>query len=128
MTKFIVLFHLYLSLVLTPTYFVHQHYYFIDNLTSRYLLNALVAVVVVCSAFLFRKKHKEYIAFYFFGGTIIKLLLFFVLIFPIYKQDDNISRTEFLSFFVPYLLTLIVETISLVRLLNMSSYKGFKNT
>ena len=128
MTKFIILFHLLLLLVLIPAYFVHYYCYFADNLTSLYLFNAFIAVVVVCSAFLFRKKHKEYIAFYFFGGTIIKLLLFFVLIFPLYKQDNNISRIEFLSFFVPYLLTLLVETISLVRLLNMLSDKSFKNT
>ena len=127
MTKFIVWFHLLLLLILMPTYFVHQHYYITENLTSLYLFNALIAIVVVCSAFLFRKKHKEYIAFYFFGGTIIKLLLFFVLIFPLYKQDNNISRIEFLSFFVPYLLTLLVETISLARLLSMANDKSFKN-
>ena len=128
MTKFIIWFHLLLLLVLTPAYFVHCYYYFADNLTSLYLFNGLVAVLVVGSAFLFRKKHKDYIAFYFFGGTIIKSLLFSVLIFPLYKQDNNISRIEFLSFFVPYLLTLLVETISLVRLLNKANDKSFKNT
>ena len=128
MTKFIVWFHLLLLLILIPAYFVHQHYYFADNLITLYLFNGLIAVFVVGSAFLFRKKHKDYIAFYFFGGTIIKSLLFFVLIFPLYKQDNDISRTEFLSFFVPYLLTLLVETISLVRLLNKANDKSFKNT
>ena len=126
MTKFIICFHLLLLLVLIPAYFVHQHYYFADNLITLYLFNGLVAVLVVGSAFLFRKKHKDYIAFYFFGGTIIKSLLFFVLIFPQYKLDNDISRTEFLSFFVPYLLTLLVETISLVRLLNVLNDKKFK--
>ena len=128
MTRFIIWFHLLLLLVLTPSYFVHQHYHFADSLITLYLFNGLIAVLVVGSAFLFRKKHKDYIAFYFFGGTIIKSLLFFVLIFPLYKQDNDISRTEFLSFFVPYLLTLLVETISLVRLLNKANDKSFKNT
>tara|TARA_B100000282_G_scaffold291202_1_gene263138 strand:+ start:991 stop:1401 length:411 start_codon:yes stop_codon:yes gene_type:complete len=128
MTKFIIWFHLLLLLILIPAYFVHQHYYFADNLITLYLFNGLVAVLVVGSAFLFRKKHKDYIAFYFFGGTIIKSILFFVLIFPLYKLDNDISRTEFLSFFVPYLLTLLVETISLVRLLNKANDKSFKNT
>mgnify|MGYP001246638840 CR=1 FL=1 len=128
MTKFIIWFHLLLLLILTPTYFVHQHYYFADNLITLYLFNGIIAVLVVGSAFLFRKKHKDYIAFYFFGGTIIKLLLFFILIFPLYKQDNNISKLEFLSFFTPYSLTLIIETISLVRLLNMSGEKSFENT
>ncbi len=127
MTKFIVWFHLLLLIVLISTYFVHQHYCFTENLVNLYLFNALIAVIVVCSAFLFRNKHKDYIAFYFFIGTIIKILLFFILIFPQYKQDNNISRIEFLSFFVPYLLTLLVETISLVRLLNTVNDKSFKN-
>ena len=126
MTKLFIWFHLLLLIILTPTYFVHQHYYFADNLITLYLSNGFIAVLVVGSAFLFRKKHKDYIAFYFFGGTIIKLLLFFVLIFPLYKLDNDISRTEFLSFFVPYLLTLLIETISLVRLLNMVNDKKFK--
>ncbi len=128
MTKFFIWVHLLLLIILTPTYFVHQHYYFADNLITLYLFNGFIAVLVVGSAFLFRKKHKDYIAFYFFGGTIIKSLLFFVLIFPLYKLDNDISRTQFLSFFVPYLLTLLVETISLVRLLNMVNDKKFKYT
>ena len=128
MTKFIIWFHLLLLLILTPTYFVHKHYYFAENLKILYLFNALIAVLVVVSAFLFRKKHKDYIAFYFFGGTIVKSLLFFILILPLFKQDNNVSRIEFLSFFVPYLLTLLVETLSLVRLLNIANDKSFKNT
>ncbi len=121
MIKFLVCFHLFLLLVLTPAYFVHKSYYFTYNLTELYLFNALIAIFVIWLSVLFRKKHKDYIAFYFFGGTIVKLLLFFVLIFPLHKQENNVSRLAFLSFFVPYLLTLIVETISLVRLLNKAN-------
>lgn len=128
MIKLLVRFHLILLLVLAPTYFVHQNYYFTDNLLSLYLFNALIAVIVVWSAFLFRKKHKDYIAFYFFGGTIIKVLLFFVLVFPLYKKDGDISKLEFLSFFTPYFLTLIVETTSLIQLLSKTNNKSFKNT
>jgi len=126
MIKFLVCFHLFLLLVLAPAYFVHKNYYFTYNLTELYLFNALIAVFVIWLSVLFRKKHKDYIAFYFFAGTIVKLLLFFVLIFPLYKQENNVSRLGFLSFFVPYLLTLIVETISLVRLLNKANDKSFE--
>ena len=126
MIKFLVYFHLFLLLVLAPAYFVHKNFYFTYNLTELYLFNALIAVFVIWLSVLFRKKHKDYIAFYFFGGTIVKLLLFFVLIFPLYKQENNVSRLVFLSFFVPYLLTLIVETISLVRLLNKANDKSFE--
>ena len=38
MTKFIVWFHLLLLLILTPAYFVHQYYYFADNLKTLYLV------------------------------------------------------------------------------------------
>tara|TARA_B100000900_G_scaffold259152_1_gene220911 strand:+ start:8114 stop:8524 length:411 start_codon:yes stop_codon:yes gene_type:complete len=125
--KFLVCFHLFLLLVLAPAYFIHKSYYFTYNLIDLYLFNALIAVFVIWLSVLFRKKHKDYIAFYFFGGTIVKLILFFVLIFPIYKQENNVSRLDFLSFFVPYLLTLIVETISLVGLLNKVNDKSFQN-
>lgn len=128
MIKFLVCFHLLLLLVLAPAYFVHKSHYFTYNLIDLYLFNALIAVLVIWLSVLFRKKHKDYIAFYFFGGTIVKLLLFFVLIFPLYKEENNVSRLGFLSFFVPYLLTLIVETISLVRLLNKVNDKSFENT
>tara|TARA_B100001093_G_scaffold520499_2_gene616967 strand:- start:85571 stop:85981 length:411 start_codon:yes stop_codon:yes gene_type:complete len=126
--KFLVCFHLLLLLVLAPAYFVHKSHYFTYNLIDLYLFNALIAVLVIWLSVLFRKKHKDYIAFYFFGGTIVKLLLFFVLIFPLYKEENNVSRLGFLSFFVPYLLTLIVETISLVRLLSKVNDKSFENT
>ncbi len=128
MIKFLVCFHLLLLLVLAPAYFVHKSHYFTYNLIDLYLFNALIAVLVIWLSVLFRKKHKDYIAFYFFGGTIVKLLLFFVLIFPLYKEENNVSRLGFLSFFVPYLLTLIVETISLVRLLSKVNDKSFENT
>jgi hypothetical protein len=39
-------------------------------------------------------------------------------VLPIFKENDVVSKTEFLSFFIPYLLSLFVETKSLISLLN----------
>jgi len=37
---------------------------------------------------------------------------------PIFKEDNIVSRTEFFTFFIPYFLSLMVETKSLISLLN----------
>ena len=118
MTRSLIYFHIVLFCTLFASYLIHDSMFVTSKLLSLYILNASIAIIVYWSAYLFRNKHKDYLAFYFLGGSTAKFLLFFLILLPFFKQDKNVSSQEFFSFFIPYLVTLIIETIALISLLN----------
>jgi hypothetical protein len=58
------------------------------------------------------------LGFVFMMGSFVKFAFFFVFFYPTYHSDGIITRQEFLSFFVPYVICLIAETLTSIRLLN----------
>ena len=118
MNKQLISFHFYLFIILGGSYFIHDCIVSFDHLILLYALNLSVACFVYWLVFLLRDKQKEYLGFYFLVGTLIKFIVFFKIVLPIFKENDIVSKTEFLSFFIPYLLSLFVETKSLISLLN----------
>ena len=122
MTKQIIGFYVLLITILAPCFLLHQKFYDAFLLTESYLYNALIACVVVTLVILFQKKHKDYIAFYFLLGTAIKFLVFFLVVYPEYKKDsDQLDKLLLIAFFLPYFLTLVIETAALIYLINTSS-------
>ena len=118
MNKELIGFHFYLFIILGVSYFIHDYIVSFDYLFLLYTINASVAYFIYWLIFLLRDKQKEYVGFYFLAGTLIKFILFFKIVLPIFKENDIVSKIEFLSFFIPYLLSLFVETKSLISLLN----------
>ena len=118
MNKQLINFHLCLTIILSVSYLTHDFLYNSIHLFQLYTLNFSIAVFVYWLVYLLRNSQKEYLGFYFLAGTFIKFIVFFLLVFPNFKDDNVVSTTEFLSFFVPYAISLIVETIFLIRLIN----------
>ena len=119
MNKQLLNFHLLLFFVLGISFFFHK--FRIDNtdhLTFLYAINASIAILVYWIVFLLRNNNKGYLGYYFLLGTFIKFFIFFIFVLPIFKDDNIVSRTEFFTFFIPYFLSLMVETKSLISLLN----------
>ena len=119
MNKQLINFHLLLFFVLGISFFTHK--YIIDikeHLLFFYTINALIAVFVYWTVFLLRDSNKGYLGYYFLLGTFVKFFVFFIFVLPVFKEDSTVSRTEFFTFFIPYFLSLIVETKSLISLLN----------
>jgi len=119
MNKQLLNFHLLLFFILGISFFTHR--YSIDNtdhLSFLYLINASIAIFVYWTVFLLRNNSKGYLGYYFLLGTFIKFLFFFIFVLPIFKDDNIVSKTEFFTFFIPYFLSLMVETKSLISLLN----------
>jgi len=56
-------------------------------------------------------------------GSFLKFGLFFIFIYPSYKLDGDTTKFEFLTFFIPYIACLIIETSDLIKLLNNLDYK-----
>ena len=119
MNKQLLNFHILLFFILGISFFFHKCS--IDNtdhLPFLYAINASIAILVYWIVFLLRNNNKGYLGYYFLLGTFIKFFIFFIFVLPIFKDDNIVSRTEFFTFFIPYFLSLMVETKSLISLLN----------
>lgn len=89
-----------------------------DNLIIRsYVVNALLAAIIFMLLYRFRQKLKNQIGFLFMAGSFLKFIFFFLLFYPTYKSDGDMSRLEFASFFVPYLTCLFLETFFTSKML-----------
>ena len=111
-------FHVWLVFTLTMSFVIHN--FFVDSslLLLLYSLNFSIAIFVYWLVFILRNKQKESLGYYFLVGTLIKFLVFFFIILPVFKQDGVVTKTEFFSFFIPYIISLFVETKCLISLLN----------
>lgn len=89
-----------------------------DNIVLSYIVNAVLAAVIYASLFFFKEKLKNQIGFLFMGGSFLKFIFFFILFYPSYKADGEMSRIEFFAFFIPYLICLLLETVFTAKMLN----------
>ena len=93
-----------------------------DPLAHKFLLayavNFSLALLIGVILFFLRKKYTSSLGFIFMIGSMVKFAFFFVFFHPAYNQDLDISKLEFTTFFIPYLVNLIVEILFLIRVLN----------
>lgn len=91
---------------------------FENRILLSYILNLSLIISIFGVLYLFKEKYKSQLGFFFLAGSLLKFAVFFILFYPFYKQDGIISKLEFASFFVPYAIGLVLETISLSKWLN----------
>lgn len=82
---------------------------------QAYLVNLAWALVLYFTLFLLRTKFSGQLGFLFLLGSFLKFGLFFLIFDPHYKADNEITSREFLTFFIPYTFTLILEVYSLSK-------------
>jgi len=118
--KFIITFFLSLLIVFA----IHVFYLKIQNLPlfdnkiiAAYAINFLVAIVIYISLYALKTKFKEQLGFLYMGGSFIKFILFFIFFYPSYKLDGQMSSLEFGAFFIPYVISLIFETLGVIKIL-----------
>lgn len=103
------------SLHLTILYFLKLPLF--DNaIMLAYGLNLLLAIFIFGMIFKLKKSYKEQLGFVFMLGSLLKFLVFFVVFFPGYKADGDITRVEVATFFVPYVTCLVLEFPDLIKL------------
>ena len=119
-TKFIAL----LLLLLLLSFGVHlgilslRNLPLFDNLiVLSYVVNAILAAVIFLLLYKFREKLKNQLGFLFMGGSLLKFVFFFLLFYPAYKSDGDMSGLEFAAFFVPYAISLFLETFFTSKML-----------
>jgi len=90
---------------------------FENKLVAAYTINFLAAIVIYITLFLLRNKFKEQLGFLYMGGSFLKFILFFVFFYPSYRLDGQMSSLEFGAFFIPYVISLIFETLGVIKFL-----------
>jgi len=114
-----------LVVLLTGSFFAHQTYlrsvdytFTSSFLFFPYLVNFILAVSITIILYALRVKQAHNLGFIFMGSSFVKFAVFFIVFFPMYKQDGDASRIEIAQFFIPYAISLTVETVFLIRILN----------
>jgi O-antigen ligase len=91
---------------------------FDNNVILSYSINYVLIIAVFGFLYLMRNKYKSQLGFLFLAGSLLKFAVFFIVFYPIFREDDQMSKLEFASFFVPYGMGLFLETLSLSKWLN----------
>lgn len=91
---------------------------FENSIIASYTVNILLALVIFTTLYLLKEKYKNQIGFLFMGGSFLKFLVFLIFFYPVFKHDGDITNLEFASFFVPYAICLLFETLGVIRILN----------
>ncbi|GAA4109915.1 hypothetical protein GCM10022393_06750 [Aquimarina addita] len=80
-----------------------------------YLFNGLYAVVLILVIHVFYKKWKDHIGFLVLGGSLVKIGVFLAII---KFSNYEINKSVFLEFFIPYVISLILEVHYISKILN----------
>ena len=87
-------------------------------ITEAYVVNAMLAIGIFWGLIALKKKYNNQIGFLFLASSFIKFFVFFLVFYGPYKADDQITFSEFVSFFIPYTICLVLETFYLSKQLN----------
>ncbi len=89
-----------------------------DNMIlTAYAVNYILAVAIYGILYLLQDRFTAQLGFLYMGGSLVKFLVFFLVFYPSYKLDGNMSTPEFAAFFVPYAISLIFETTGIIKFL-----------
>ena len=91
---------------------------FENRIVLSYIVNLVLIIIIFGILYLLKEKYKSQLGFLFLAGSLLKFALFFILFYPFYKLDNHITKLEFAAFFVPYVIGLILESVSLSKWLN----------
>lgn len=88
-----------------------------NKILAAYLMNYFLAIFIYLMLYLLKEKMTAHLGFLYMGGSFVKFILFFIFFYPAYKMDGTLSSLEFGAFFVPYVFSLIFETLGVINFL-----------
>jgi hypothetical protein len=88
-----------------------------NKILLAYAVNYVLAVAIYGALYLLQEKMTSQLGFLYMGGSLLKFLFFFILFYPSYKLDGEMSNAEFAAFFIPYAISLILETSGIIKFL-----------
>ncbi|MGI9530681.1 DUF6168 family protein [Lutimonas sp.] len=111
---------LVLTLVFAGHVFILNYFelpLFDNRIIAAYAVNYFLAIGIYLTLFLLKTKMSEQLGFLYMGGSFVKFLFFFLFFYPYYKLDGGLDSLEFAAFFIPYLISLIFETLGVIEFL-----------
>ena len=124
--KVVVRFFTQLIIGLLLIFYIHTYILESKNLPMydakialAYIVNGALAIVIFLVLFFLREKQRDQLGFLFMFGSFLKFAAFFVFFYPSYTSDGKTTKLEFMAFFIPYIYALIIETLALIKLLNL---------
>jgi len=81
-----------------------------NKILLAYAVNYILALAIYGALYLLQEKMTSQLGFLYMGGSLLKFLFFFILFYPSYKLDGEMSNAEFGAVFIPYSISLILET------------------
>lgn len=91
---------------------------FENHIVFAYVVNFFMAYGIFLFLYGFKNKHSESLGYFFMGGSIFKFLVYFIFFNSAYHIDNKVDKLEFFSFFIPYAISLIIEIITIIKILN----------
>ncbi len=91
------------------------------KIVLAYVINFVLAAIILFLVLYNLKPQSAQAGFIFFGGSLLKFLVFFLVFQPSYKADGEMQTIEFVTFFVPYAICLVLEVFYLSKVLNNQS-------
>lgn len=91
---------------------------FYYSLPVIYLFHILSTLIVYLAMVLVYSKSRDYTGYTFMGGSLLKMMAAVVFLLPMLLNNTENPFANILSFFIPYFLYLIFETIYAVKLIN----------
>ncbi len=88
------------------------------QIVEAYIINALMAIGIFWGLTALKTKYNNQIGFLFLASSFVKFFVFFMVFYGPYKADGEIVFLEFVSFFIPYTICLVLETFYLSKQLN----------
>lgn len=88
-----------------------------DMIVESYLFQAGLALGIVAALYMLRQRFKNILGFFFIAGSLLKFILFFLYFYPPYKADGALDGSESAAFFVPYGISLVLETFFAAQML-----------
>ncbi len=85
---------------------------------TAYILNSSLVILFFLFVDFFKNKYKDQIGFAFMTSSLLKFALFFIFIYPTYKKDGILTKAEIITFFIPYTICLIYESLIVSKILN----------
>jgi len=95
-----------------------------NNIIESYLINIFTAILLYYITDKHKSKFKDNIGFIFMLSSFFKFSLFFIFIYPFFDKNSTNLTLEFITFFIPYTICLIIEIIALIKLLKNLDYKN----
>lgn len=90
-------------------------------LPGFYIMNGLMGAAIGMLIIYLSYTRPDVTGFAFMGGSLLKFAVFFLVFFPDLSEDSDTRKMQFIAFFIPYALSMIVEVWYLIRILNQRS-------